>query len=350
MTSESGKSRPAGSRVRLDDVAERAGVSIGTVSNVMNHPDRVAPRTRDRVLTAIDELGFAPNGMASSLARGVTRTVGLVVIDLSNTLFVDMAMGAQREAHAHGYYLQLAASDDDRSLFDAHMRQLNSSRVAGILAAPMEDHREAIAKLRRHGSPVVLMNYDMGDFDACRVLVDNELAGYLATRHLIEEGRTRLGLVFGREDFQPVRLRRLGALRAVEEERGRVRLDEYHVDTIWPDSGFTVGSTIARLPPEDRPDGVLAVTDLLATAVITQFIAEGVSVPGDIAVSGCDHNRGAWGGVIPLTSVTMEGTAMGAEAFRLLLSEIEDPPGEHVHRTIVLAPRLEPRESTRGRQ
>ena len=160
----------------MADVARHAGVSASTVSYAISGKRPIAQETRDRIEQAIAELGFAPNGMASSLARGVTRTVGLVVIDLSNTLFVDMAMGAQREAHAHGYYLQLAASDDDRSLFDAHMRQLNSSRVAGILAAPMEDHREAIAKLRRHGSPVVLMNYDMGDFDACRVLVDNELA------------------------------------------------------------------------------------------------------------------------------------------------------------------------------
>ncbi|MEN2740147.1 LacI family DNA-binding transcriptional regulator [Microbacterium sp. X-17] len=350
MAAKKDRSADARGRVRLDDVADQAGVSIGTVSNVLNHPDRVAPATHARVMAAIDALGFTPNGMASSLARGATRTVGMVVIDISNSLYVDMAMGAQREAHAHGYYLQLAASDDDHALFDAHLRELNASRVAGVLAAPLDDRREALDQFRRQGSAVVLLNYDMPNYDACRVLVDNEMAGYLAARHLIDLGRTRIAFLFGREELQPVALRRQGVHRAIEESKGAVQLDEYRSKTIWPESGFAIGRKLVALPKKRRPDAVLAVTDLLAMAVINEFVAKGIQVPQDIAVSGLDHNSSAWGGAIPLTSVSMEGTTMGTEGLRLLLAEIEEDPDVHVHRTILLQPHLVPRESTIGRQ
>jgi LacI family transcriptional regulator len=99
----------------------------------------------------------------------------------------------------------------------------------------------------------------------------------------------------------------------------------------------------------DRPDAVLAVTDLLAMAIINELVAAGVSVPGDVAVMGCDHNSAAWGGAIPLTSVSMEGEEMGAEAVRLLLEEIEHKDG-HDHRKVLLTPHLVVRESTSGRQ
>ncbi|WFR68799.1 substrate-binding domain-containing protein [Curtobacterium flaccumfaciens] len=96
---------------------------------------------------------------------------------------------------------------------------------------------------------------------------------------------------------------------------------------IDPPGGTDAGARIARMPADGRPDGVLGVTDLLAMAVVTELRAAGVRVPEDIPVSGCDHNSVAWGGAVPLTSVTMHGTDMGAAAVGLLLDELQDPPG-----------------------
>jgi LacI family transcriptional regulator len=106
---------------------------------------------------------------------------------------------------------------------------------------------------------------------------------------------------------------------------------------------------LAGRPAESRPDGVIGVSDLLAMSMISEFRSLGLVLPKDIAVMGCDHNSAAWGGAVPLTSVTMEGAAMGAEGMRLLLREMAEPPDAHTHLTVMLEPRLLVRESTIGR-
>jgi LacI family transcriptional regulator len=309
-------------RPTLTDVAARAGVSIGTASNVLNHPHKVAPATVAKVAEVIAELGFSRN----SIAR------------------------PRRTAHrqATGVALQLASADDELDQQEAHLDLFDSARVSGLMLAPMQNSRPAINRLRRHGRPVVVLNYDSGSNDVCTVLVDNEQAGYLAARHLTQLGRTSIVFVAGRDELQPVSLRRRGVRRAVAETDGGVRLSELNVAGLNAPEGAVVGQQLMALG-HDRPDSVLAVTDLLAMAITSELVAAGVSVPGDVAVMGCDHNSAAWGGAIPLSSVSMEGEEMGAEAVRLLLDEIEYG-SEHDHREVLLTPRLVVRESTAGRQ
>ncbi|NTW38498.1 MAG: LacI family transcriptional regulator [Cellulomonadaceae bacterium] len=336
-------------RASLKDVAKLAGVSPGTVSNVFHHPERVAPETARRIRAAIEDLQFAPNRMASALARGDTRTIGLVVIDLGNSLFIDIARGAQRSARQQNFYLQLATSDDDRELLDAHMRVMDTARVTGMIIAPLDEHHQSIDSSRREGVPVVVANYDSAAHDTCQVLVDNELAGYLAIQHLIGLGRDRLAFVGGRNELQPVARRRTGARRAVAEAHGEISLTEMSTITLNAPSGAAIGRELAALPPDERPNGVLAATDLLAMAIINELTAAGISVPGQIAVMGCDHNSAAWGGAMSVSSISMEGEKMGEEAVRLLLEELNDDPTDHVHRTVMLTPSLVARESTVGR-
>jgi LacI family transcriptional regulator len=332
------------------EVAALAGVSLATVSNVLNHPQRVTPATRTKVQQAIEQLGFTRNTVASALARGDTRTIGLVVVGLSNTLFVDVATGAQQAARAAGHHLLLAMAEDDHDLLLDHIRVMAGSSASGLLVAPMADVSDAIAKVREMGERVVVLNYDSGARDSCRVLIDNEQVGYLAARHLIDLGHRRIAFVAGDDVLQPVALRRRGVHRAVEEARGAVHLEEFPVETLDPASGASVAHDVVARVKRDRPDAVIAVTDLLAMAVISELRSQGLRVPDDVAVMGCDHNSAAWGGAVPLTSVTMEGETMGAEGTRLLLRELRESPAEHVHTTVMLEPRLVAKESTLGRQ
>jgi LacI family transcriptional regulator len=337
-----------GGRPRLHDVAKRAGVSTGTVSNVLNHPHRVTPGTRAKVLAVIADLGFTPNAMASALARGSSAAIGLVVIDLSNSLFVDIARGAQQGARRHDRYLQLATAENDFALLEEHMAVMNGAHVSGLVIAPMQDAGAAIERSRRVGCPVVVLNYDTGDHSCCQVLIDNERVGYLAGEHLVGIGRRRIAFVGGVE-VQPVIRRRIGVRRAVADAGQGIVLEEFEASNLEPSSGAAVARTIAARPAETRPDAVIGVSDLLAMSLISEFRSLGLRVPEDVAVMGCDHNSAAWGGAVPLTSVTMEGAAMGAEGMRLLLREIGEPPDAHVHSTVMLQPRLLPRESTIGR-
>ncbi|GAA1440321.1 LacI family DNA-binding transcriptional regulator [Leifsonia poae] len=336
-------------RVKLEDVAARAGVSAGTVSNALNHPDKVAPATRERVVRAIAELGFTPNGAASALASGSTKTVGLVVVDLMNSLFVDLARGAQRAARGLGYDLQLADSDNDLELEASHLDFLSAARVAGVLLAPMHTPHESIVKLRQRGSSIVMLNYESDTDQFCTVLIDNERAGYIAARHLIGLGRKRIAFVGGLHHLQPVALRRAGARRAVAEADGAVELIEIDTVDLNPPSGAIVGKRLVEQPESERPDAILAVTDLLAMAIISEFTAARLRVPEDVAVMGCDHNSAAWGGAVPLTSVTMRGREMGTIGVELLKREISEPAEVHLHQTVTLEPALVVRESTVGR-
>lgn len=335
---------------KLHDVAARAGVSAGTVSNALNHPEKVAPATMERVIRAIEELGFMRNGAASTLASGTSNVIGLVVIDLMNSLFVDITRGAQGPARAHGFDLQLADSANDEDQQASHLRFLQNARAAGVLLAPIHEPHESIRFLRDHSIPTVLVNYAADNDDCCTVLIDNEQAGYLAARHLIQLGRERIAFVGGLNPLQPVAQRRKGVLRAVHEAQGSVRLIDIETADLNPPSGSAAGVAFVAMRIQERPDAVLAVTDLLAMAIISEFVAAGIRVPEDVAVMGCDHNSVAWGGAMPLTSVAMRGQEIGAAALELMLAELRESVGEHEHRTIVLEPSLVVRESTVGRQ
>lgn len=338
--------RPAGPR--LSDVAARAGVSPGTVSHVLNHPHKVRPETRERVLAAIEELGFSRNGMASALARGDTLTIGLVVPSLGNSLFVDVARGAQAGTRAQGYYLNLATADDDQELFVVHMRRMNEVRASGLLIAPLSAQRDSVARSRNAGCPVVVLNHDEGDPDACRVLVDNEEVGRLAVEHLTSLGRRRIWFVYGEPHRQPVALRLAGVRRAAADLPPGTTLEEVEAGSIWASTGIDVARRVAALPIGERPDAIVAVTDEIGMALVNELMADGIDVPGDIAVMGCDHNSAARAAVVPLTSVSMEGEEMGSEGIRLLLDELRHPD-THEHTTVVLQPHVVPRASTVGR-
>ena len=338
---------PAGKRgPNMMDVARHAGVSIATVSNVINGKGRVTDETAERVRASVAALGFVRNDAARMLATGSTHSIGMVLADLDNSLFVDMAQGAQQGADANGFRLLLgnAACALDRQ--DDYLRLFDETRVAGVLLAPMEDSLEGIGRMRSHGRPIVLLNYEQAGVDCCTVLVDNEKVGYLAARHLVEHGRRRLAFVAGKDYYQPVHARREGVRRAVRESSG-VTLEEIDTDGLRFEDGIAAATQLGRREPEQLPDAVIAVTDDigngLAAGLHTDFAAR---VPDDIAIVGCEDNRSARSGPVMLTTVRLAGSRMGEAATRLLLEELSAQPGEHDHRTVMLDPTLVMRAST----
>jgi LacI family transcriptional regulator len=194
----------------------------------------------------------------------------------------------------------------------------------------------------------VLANFAPQTGTCCSVLVDNERVGYLAARHLIEAGRVRLAFVAAREEYQPVRDRRRGIRAAIEEAGPGVSWEELDSGGLRTAHGRQVGESLAGRARGDLPDGIIAVTDQLANGLIEELhTVAGIRVPAEVAVVGCENDRGAGTGPMPLTVVDAPGRAMGREAVRLLLDEVA--AGErHRHITVVLAPELIVRASTAG--
>jgi LacI family transcriptional regulator len=337
--------RPTKVNPSMLDVARHAGVSIATVSNVVNRPEKVTEATAERVRAAIAELGFVRNDAARSLATGTNRSLGMVLADLDNSLFVDLAHGAQQRSDEAGLRLVLGNAACDIGRQENYLDLFDEARVAGVLLAPMEDSRVGIERMRAHGRAIVLLNYVQEGFDCCTVLVDNEMVGYLAARHLIDQGRRRLAFIAGREYYQPVQARRVGVQRAVAEAEG-VELEEIHTTGLVFADGERVAAELAERDPEHIPDGVVAVTDELANGFIDALVRGGVlAVPNDVAVVGCEDNRSARSGPVALTTVQLAGNEMGETAAELLLEELAHG-AEHEHRTVTLPPRLVVRASS----
>lgn len=338
LTPDGGRPRPV-----MADVARHAGVALGTVSNVLNNPSIVAPATRARVLEAIDELGFVRNNAARSLVTGRADTVGFVVVDVGNSFFVDLARGVEEALDERGIRLLLANSDVDLGKQDAYISLFEETKVSGILLAPLDAPLDAARATRSRGVPVVYVNWP-GDGDTCGVVVDEELGGYLAASHLLASGRRRLAFAGGPFTLSAVAQRHQGAQRAVEEfPDASLEVIETHSLTVR--GGYELGRQLLERPAEQRPDGLFAAADALASGAMQVMLLGGMHIPTDLALIGYDNNHFAHDSAIPITSVGQPGKEMGAIAARILVDEIFDVAG-HAHETVTLRPTLFERASS----
>ena len=301
------------------------------------------------MLAAIAELGFSRNSMASALASGNTRTVGLVVPTLRNSLFVDIAerrcsAPPRPTASCSNWPVVTVMPEQQQAQLDF----LDGARVSGLLLAPMQDPHGMIERLRRHGRPVVVLNYASPSDDVCTVLIDNERSGTWrsvtsSSSDASASPSSPAATTFSRSCCDA----RAPCAPSADAGDG-VELQEITVDGLDAPEGAIAGQRIIA-QGRRRADGVVAVTDMLGMAIIRQLIGVQLAVPEDVAVIGCDYNSGAWGGAIPLSSVAMRGEAMGQQAVQLLLQEIKQGSEAHVHQVVTLEPELVVRESTVGR-
>ncbi|RLQ84697.1 LacI family transcriptional regulator [Mycetocola zhadangensis] len=328
----------------MSDVAKRAGVALGTVSNVLNRPSIVAPTTRAKVLAAIDELGFVRNNLARSLANGRADTLGFVIVDIGNFLFVDIARGAQEASADAGMKLLLANSDVNFESQNDYLDWFDEARVGGVLLAPLDGPLDAAQRVRSHGRPVVTVNWPGEEGQSCGVTVDEEHGGFIAASHLLERGRTRLLFAGGPLSLHAVAERLAGARRAVAEWGNGATLEVAETERLTIRSGRELGAEIAARRASDRPSGIVSAADALAAGCVQALMASNVRVPEDVAIIGYDNNHFAADSIIPISTVGQPGHEMGRIAAGLLLEEMAG--GEHEHRTVILAPELFERAST----
>jgi len=327
----------------IKEVARQAGVSLGTVSNVLNRPEVVSEQTRGRVLEAIRELGYVRNDSARQLRAGRSRTVAIVVLDVANPFFTDVVRGAEEAIEATGAMAVVCNSGEDAARERRHLDLLEEQRVQGVLITPVDGGRDSrLEQLARRGIPVVLVDHGSGQRNRCSVAVDDVLGGQLAGAHLRELGHHRVAFVGGPVTIPQVADRRRGfaAVFAGDEDPRIVDTPKLSVS-----AGQQAGKEIADLPPSDRPTAVFCANDLLALGVLQEMTMRGVRVPRDVAIVGYDDIDFAAAAAVPLTSVRQPREQLGRAAAQLLLEEANDP-GHHEHRHVVFSPELIVREST----
>jgi LacI family transcriptional regulator len=336
--------------VSIRDVAELAGVSVGTVSNVLNRPDLVSPATRDRVQSAISDLGFVRNESARQLRAGRSRTVGLVVLDVANPFFTDVARGVEDTASEAGLAVILCNSDEKSSKEDAYLDLLEEQRVKGILITPADGISERLGDLRRRGTPVVLLDQRSTRKDQCSVSVDDALGGDLAVTHLLDYGHRRLAFVGGPMSIAQVQDRLRGARAAMERAEGDVA--ELVVQTttgLNVAAGRAAAAELIKIPRARRPTAVFCANDLLALGALQELTRQSVRVPQDMAIVGYDDIDFASAAAIPLSSVRQPRHQLGRMAAELLIEETAEG-GRHRHQQVVFEPELVVRESSSVRR
>ena len=247
----------------MKDVAILAGVSVGTVSNVLNRPDAVSETTRAKVHDAINKLGWIRNETARSLRAGRSHSIGLIVMDISNPFFTDLARGVEDVMSAAGYSVLLANSAQQSVREDLHLEQLGRQRVSGVVLAPVGANIK-IRILEQFGIPVVLADRAGNSPDMCTVSVDDFAGGRLAASRLLEQGHNRLAFVGGDPRIRQVHDRHDGAAREVMLAGPDASLDVIATEHLDITAGRDIAASLAKMPERSRPTGVFAANDLVA--------------------------------------------------------------------------------------
>ncbi|BDZ52168.1 LacI family transcriptional regulator [Frondihabitans sucicola] len=331
--------------VSVRDVAALAGVSVGTVSNVLNRPEKVSPSSVQRVHDAIDKLGFVRNDAARQLRAGRSHSFGLIVLDAGNPFFTDLARGAEDRAAADGLSILLGNSGNDLRREAAYLDLFETQRVSGVLISPFGEQVARLERLRDRGIPAVLVDRAARGTSFSSVSVDDVSGGRIAAQHLLDIGRRRLAFVGGPRSIRQVSDRLFGAHSAVEATAGG-SIEVVATSDLTVLEGRRAGAELAARTPGDRPDGIFCANDLVAVGVLQGLgILGGIRVPDEIALIGYDDIAFAQATVVPLSSVRQPSGLIGRTGLELLLAESSDgPPDEPQH--IVYQPELVVRAST----
>jgi len=296
---------------RLKDVAERAGVSTATVSNVLRGTKAARPEVTARVRAAADALGYVPNPHAQSLRTGHSRAVGLLVPDLTNPYFPALAQAIETTARAHGYALLVMDAGNDGALEDASLSLMASYRVAGVIWVPVHDQPRLDWPF-----PVVTVDRPLACCDA--VVADHFQGGALVARHALERGHRRVGLLTGPRALASAALRRSGFLEAAA---GGLEVAWEHEVPFTSDLPADV---VARL----RDPGctlIACANDAVAVGVLRALRDAGARVPDDVSVIGFDDVPWAEFVEPALTTVRQPLAALGAAAVEMLHARIAEP-------------------------
>lgn len=326
----------ASHRVSMADVAREAGVSQMTVSRVVRAKEDVSPQTRQHVLEVIQQLGYRPSSIARGLATKRTESLGLVMPDIANPFFPDVALGAQRAAYEHGYSIFLCNTEENPRREASILDSLDEKRVDGLLLISSRlDAHELRAMINRY-PVVVLVNRKLDGAAAGAVLVDNRAGGQKATTHLIDAGHQAVGFLAGPPYARGGTERAKGYLDALA-----IAGMPYRPEWTLPCSPVIDGGrkgAHALLSAHPDLTALFCYNDLVAVGALQACAEVGRRVPDDLAIVGFDDILLAGLVTPPLTTCHVDRYELGSRAMRLLLNHIdhEDEP----YREIVLQPQL----------
>ena len=327
----------------IKEVAEAAGVSTATVSRVFSNKPHVRAVVRERVMAAVDQLAYRPNRTARTLRSQKSNTIGLIVSDIRNPFFTAISRSVEDTAYEHGYSVLLCNTDEDPAKEELYLKLMQDENVAGIIFSPTRQIITHFADMELE-FPTVLVDRSLKNGDVDAVLLDNVTAAYDLTRHLLDQGYRRIGLLLGAVGTtgQERQRRYEEALR----ECGSVPSAELIRD-IQPKVETGRAATLELLALAQPPDAMLATNNLLTAGALQAIRERGLRIPHDLALAGFDET--IWATLVePAVTVMAQPTDdIGRTATDLLLQRISEP--NRPPRRVILQGQLHVRGSSARR-
>lgn len=326
--------------VTLKDIALRAGVSISTVSHVLNNQGRASVETEEKIRALVKELHYVPNHNASSLRTKQSKTIGVLVPQFDTLFFVEVVKSIEDVLYSHGYNMLLSTSHEDLEREQKGVQSLLGQRVAGLMITSSARDQEFLPQ--NIDTPVVKM-YESNDKKDHYIYVDNYISGYLLSKHILERHLYPVACV-GYGTYPDTIRERFSSLISYMEESGHPILKEAIISN--PIQSFESGyqSTIELIKKGVEFRSIFACTDVVALGVLRALSENGFSVPKDVAVIGYDNTPLAKMSLPALTTVDMQAKELGKQGAKLLIDMIEENNIEE--QQIMLTPRIVVREST----
>jgi LacI family transcriptional regulator len=306
----------------IRDIARLAGVSVATVSGVLNNRPTVKPALVARVKTAMDALDYHPDQVARSLRLRRTCTVGMVVADVTNPFFTDVIRGVEREAQSNGYSVILCDANEDPVLEQHYLSTLFSRRVDGVLLAPSGSRSVQQSRIHKR-FPIVLIDRVPPGFTGDAVVVDNFSGAYDGTRHLIELGHRQIAIITGKLNLSNG-LDRLDGFRKASQEEHLALPDKYlQRGDFQLESGYQCGLELMRLPMP--PTAILSCNNEMTLGLMRALGELRVSCPEAVSVVGFDDFEWSAYFTPRLTTIAQPTNEMGRQAMQLLLRKLQAP-------------------------
>lgn len=328
----------------MKDVARLADVSVTTVSHVINGTRYVSPELTERVNRAIKELDYHPDPLAQGLSKGKSQTIALIVSDIVNPFFPQVARGVEDCVREHEFSLILSNTDENAKQEKKNLSLLEAKRVDGFIISPTGGGSENIQPYLEKGIPVVCIDRELSGVKVDQVFSNNREGGYNATKHLIDQGHENIGIILELPEIMSFADRLEGYKEALRENG--IRVEEEYVKKSGLEVEGAYASTESLLNDHPEVTAIFSTNDLMTEGVLRYFKEHRIKCPEDIALVGFDDPEWAASFNPSITSVAQQPYEMGYQAAQLCFEQIESGNENRHPRKIELATELRPREST----
>lgn len=328
--------------ITLKDIAIRAEVSVNTVSRALKNKPDINDKTKKRIIEIAERLGYTPNALAKSLRSKKSKTIGVVIADISSPFYSNVVKGIEDRAEEKGYSIILSNTDEQYEKEEAAVRVLLEKRVDGLLITPVQEKNRDILNLKEKMIPFVLVGRHFDDLQTNYIAIDDVTGGFLATEHLIKKGHGRILYINGPLHISPAWERLAGYKKALLEYG--IGYDQKLVKGNTTEMEEAYKLTKKILSEELNFTAIFAFSDVLALGAMHALSEAKLKIPDDIAVVGYDDIEFARVAYPPLTTVRIPRYQLGREVINLLVDEIiEKSSGKLCQKTI--KPELVIRES-----